>query len=247
LIAALNPALIGHANYIWDTSFFALAVAISVWISVSLKDKPFQLRSFLSFGVWLGLVALLNPALTLTYPLLILFPLWHRAALSRRELFTGIGVSLLGWMLAIAPWRTLLFIDPLPYIDKDRDLTVRALAARQLTNAGASVAATGVGTIGYYSERRIVDLLGKCDRRVARLPMRRATRQNPLTYFLPGHLKWDYAYSIGELKPDLVAQLWEYPAEAQPYLRDYVVTTTMVGGEPLQMAARKGSTAVVRP
>jgi len=104
-----------------------------------------------------------------------------------------------------------------------------------------------VGTIGYYSERRIVDLLGKCDRHVARLPMRRAIRQNPLTYFLPGHLKWDYAWSIGELKPDLVAQLWEYPEKARPYLSDYVVMTTTVGGEPLQMAARRGSPRVVWP
>ena len=149
--------------------------------------------------------------------------------------------------LAVAPWRTTLLAAPLPYIDKDRDLTVRALAARQLTRPEGSVAATGVGTIGYYSERRIVDLLGKCDRHVARLPMRRAVRQNPLTYFLPGHLKWDYAWSIGELKPDLVAQLWEYPAEAQPYLRDYVVTTTKVGGEPLLMAARKESQRVLWP
>ena len=33
------------------------------------------------------------------------------------------------------------------------------------------------------------------------------TRQ-PAVGFEPGHDKWDYAYSIGDLRPDVVAQLW---------------------------------------
>ena len=40
-----------------------------------------------------------------------------------------------------------------------------------------------------------------------------------LAPFLPGHNKWDYEYSIGELQPDIVAEEWgflpEY-MEAQP-------------------------------
>ena len=40
--------------------------------------------------------------------------------------------------------------------------------------------------------------------------------------FNPGHLKWDYAYSIGVLKPDLIVHLWKKPEEAQAYLiKDY--------------------------
>jgi len=35
-------------------------------------------------------------------------------------------------------------------------------------------------------------------------------------------MKWDYGHSIGQLKPDVVAQLWESREEAQPYLdNDY--------------------------
>lgn len=218
------------------TSFFAQA-AYSVWVGGDAWEGTIPCNRYLAVGTPLLFVAATRPIARLAE--------WldPRARLGATPAL-AVAVAV---VLAIAPWRTLLFIDPLPYIDKGRDLTVRALAARQLTRPQGSVAATGVGTIGYYSERRIVDLLGKCDRHVARLPMRRATRQNPFTYFLPGHLKWDYAYSIGELKPDLVAQLWEYPEEARPYLVDYVVTTTMVGGEPLQIAARKGSNAVVWP
>ena len=40
--------------------------------------------------------------------------------------------------------------------------------------------------------------------------------------FYPGHLKYDYGYSIGKLKPDIVLQLWKHKEEAKPYLkRDY--------------------------
>jgi hypothetical protein len=218
------------------TPFFAQA-AYSVWVGGDAWEGTIPCNRYVAVGTPLLFVAATRPIGRLAA--------WldPRARLGAAPAL-ALAVAV---VLAIAPLRTLLFLDPLPYIDKCRDLTVRAIAARQLTRPEGSVAATGVGTIGYYSERRIVDLLGKCDRHVARLPMRRAARQNPFTYFLPGHLKWDYAYSIGELKPDLVAQLWEYPEEARPYLVNYVVTTTMVGGEPLQIAARKGSTAVVWP
>jgi hypothetical protein len=43
-----------------------------------------------------------------------------------------------------------------------------------------------------------------------------------LVAFYPGHMKWDYAYSIGQLKPDVVAQLWRQPEEAEPFLGEYL-------------------------
>lgn len=40
--------------------------------------------------------------------------------------------------------------------------------------------------------------------------------------YRPGHNKWDYAYSIGELQPDVVSQIWEgTEEEAAPYLVNY--------------------------
>lgn len=157
---------------------------------------------------------------------------------------TGLALAAL---LAIAPFRATLLLDPLPGMQKNQDLVIRALAVRAMTQPGATVAATGIGTIGYYSERSVVDLLGKCDRHIARLPMHRAVGQNPLTYFFPGHLKWDYRYSLGVLKPDIVCQLWENPADAAPYLRDYVVLRAAVDRSAVQMAARRGSERVRWP
>jgi hypothetical protein len=48
-------------------------------------------------------------------------------------------------------------------------------------------------------------MLGKNDRVVAHLASR--------TPFYPGHSKWDYAYSIGALRPDVVVGLTHHTRE----------------------------------
>jgi hypothetical protein len=73
---------------------------------------------------------------------------------------------------------------------------VRALLA-EYTKPGASIAMTGVGASQYSSGRRFVDLLGKNDRHIA--------HGRPATeVFVPGHNKWDIAWSLGHLHPDVV-------------------------------------------
>ena len=213
---------------------FLAQCAYSVWVGGDAWEDAIPCNRYLAVAMPLLLVAGARPLVTLA------------ARFDSRDRAAAVPAVALAALVALAltPWRTTLLLGPLPYIGQDRDLTVRALAARQLTEPGASVAATGVGTIGYYSDRRVVDLLGKCDPHIARLPMRRAVRQNPLTYFFPGHLKWDYGYSIGTLKPDIVAQLWEYPVEASPFLAEYAPATTEVGGVPVSLAARRDSPRV---
>jgi arabinofuranosyltransferase len=104
-----------------------------------------------------------------------------------------------------------------------------ALHLKQITKPGATIAVVYGGAIPYFADRRMIDLLGKSDRRIARETMRQIEGLWKYIYFYPGHLKWDYAYSIGELKPDVVAQLWWKPEEAEPYLRaDY--TSRIFGG-----------------
>ncbi len=141
LIAALNPALIGHTNYVWDTSFFALAVTLSVWISVLLRNTPFRSLSFFGFGIWLGIVALLNPALTLVYPLLILFPLWQYASHACKIILRGVVLSVLGWMIAITPWtiRNYVRFDKLQYIRSGFMLEVWLGVTPEAETAGSEV------------------------------------------------------------------------------------------------------------
>ncbi len=78
------------------------------------------------------------------------------------------------------------------------------------TQPGATVAITWAGAIPYFARRTSIDLLGKCDPVIARGP--------PVAgeIFAPGHDKWDLDYSVGHLRPDIVAQV---PEESPALLR----------------------------
>lgn len=92
----------------------------------------------------------------------------------------------------------------------------------ELTAPQATIAVVTAGNLPYFSERTSIDLLGKNDPVIARQEAHlNASLFEPGNY-RPGHNKWDYAYSIGELQPDVIAQLWEdTDAEAAPYLMNY--------------------------
>jgi hypothetical protein len=68
---------------------------------------------------------------------------------------------------------------------------------RAHTSPDAIVADYWAGTLFYFSQRRGVDLLGKMDPVIARMPV-------VCEDGLPGHNKYDYAHSLERLQPDFV-------------------------------------------
>jgi hypothetical protein len=117
------------------------------------------------------------------------------------------AVLLIGSLSAsdLDAWRR----DNGPHIADDANMTKYALQIKSATLPSASIAVVWAGAISYFSQRPAVDLLGRSDEVIAR----RSSRPIP---FYPGHTKWDYEYSIGRLKPDLIAQLWrERPADLE--------------------------------
>lgn len=104
-----------------------------------------------------------------------------------------------------------------------------ALYLRGNTPESTVVAVSSAGVLPYFSHRRCTDLLGKNDPVIARQPAHiipGATWWGFHTgYFLPGHLKWDYARSIGQMKPDVIAGNLENP-EAAAYLTEYTKVET---------------------
>ncbi len=70
----------------------------------------------------------------------------------------------------------------------------------RVTTERARIAVTWAGAPMYFADRPGVDLLGKSDAVIA--------RSTPRADFKPGHNKWNYQYSIGELRPDVIAELW---------------------------------------
>jgi hypothetical protein len=101
---------------------------------------------------------------------------------------------------------------PESVLDRDKALD-------DLTTAHARVAVAAAGTL-YFLDRDGVDVLGKNDYTLARAPVHRSFHRFGAGY-VSGHMKWDYAYSIGALAPDVVAELWRYPEDADPYLKKY--------------------------
>lgn len=75
-------------------------------------------------------------------------------------------------------------------------------SVKNVTDENASVAVTIAGAGGYYSERKVIDMLGKTDPDISSLP--------PVIEFYPGHDRWDYEYIIKKYRPDVIAGLWIY-------------------------------------
>lgn len=105
------------------------------------------------------------------------------------------------------------------FTEKDnRKHTYLALESKKIITPQGTAAVTIAGTLPYFLERNCIDILGKNDKAIARMKV--LNNNTPLKYN-PGHMKWNYSYSIGKLQPDAVLQLWEKPNEAIPYLQDY--------------------------
>jgi hypothetical protein len=99
------------------------------------------------------------------------------------------------------------------------------------TKPGASIAVVGAGTIPYLlPDRRALDILGKADPVIAHERVRTPMSIEDVPDMRPGHMKWDYARTLGELKPDVVVSIWPgTEKEAAPYLQDYVYAVVAPG------------------
>lgn len=73
----------------------------------------------------------------------------------------------------------------------------------------ASIAVAAAGALPYYSGLRGIDVLGKSDRHVARLPPDLAFSADGRTV-TPGHNKYDLHYSIEQLRPDVIYDAVEW-------------------------------------
>jgi hypothetical protein len=90
--------------------------------------------------------------------------------------------------------------DNAPLLRSDIRRVRAGLAIAGHTSQDAVIATHAAGQIPYFSGRRTIDLLGLNDPVIAHGSRR--------TSFYPGHDKWDYEHSIGELQPDLIADNW---------------------------------------
>ena len=101
-----------------------------------------------------------------------------------------------------------------------RNVTL-ALFLQQIASGEATVAVVEAGAIPYFSGRGAIDLLGRSDPAILQGEAR--LDPNPfLGEVRQGFMKYDYAWSIEELRPDVVLELVPgTAADAQAFLNAY--------------------------
>ncbi|NLH48252.1 MAG: hypothetical protein GX444_06570 [Myxococcales bacterium] len=99
------------------------------------------------------------------------------------------------------------------------DYVIAGAAARRAVPAEATVATIPIGAFGFYSERRILDLMGLTDLHLAHLPI--ATGQRVV-----GHEKYDYGY-VFEQQPEIILQLPALFAKSPDGLRNWMHKTML--------------------
>jgi hypothetical protein len=148
------------------------------------------------------------------------------------------AMAMINFNLLLGDWRAIerwQFNRRLDYVaGNERNLRV-ALALQDTTQPGTSIAVVGAGSIPYFlPDRYMIDIMGKTDPVIARGPIRPSLGIPDVAFLTPGnenrmrpgHMKWNYAHTFGELKPDVIVSLWdETVKEAEPYLGDYVLAS----------------------
>jgi hypothetical protein len=120
----------------------------------------------------------------------------------------------LGVLLIVSgePWFN-YSINNAPLLKADIRRVKLGLHIAENTAPEAVIAVHAAGQIPYYSERTTIDLLGLNDPIVA---MGEGHGE-----FYPGHNKWDYDYSIGQLQPDVIADNFAPLAEFMRGVENY--------------------------
>ncbi len=205
-------ALINFASRDFLMPLFFILIGLALYKDLRKREALLLLFLFLaqiSYSVWVGgdyaeeLVNSANRFISQGMPaLFILFALaldrFIRAASTPQfkpvlALAIGLGAAL---VVSGESWATWV-ISNAPMLRTDIQRVKIGLLIKESTDPGAAIAVHAAGQIPYFSERTTIDLLGKSDPVIAKGP--------PATDFAPGHNKWNYSYSILQLKPDVIA------------------------------------------
>jgi arabinofuranosyltransferase len=128
---------------------------------------------------------------------------------------TLVNVNAIRGAEALGEWA--LLARPMHVAENQERVEIARLVQR-ITTPDATMAVVWAGATPYFAERTAIDLLGKNDTTIAHANARTRRDVERFTYFYPGHVKWNYDYSIGELLPDVVVEVWGSFEEARPYL-----------------------------
>jgi hypothetical protein len=132
-------------------------------------------------------------------------------AVRRRFVVAATAAALLstdGLWLAAAPgdnWRDLLVTRRPRLIAEQAVVLDQLLAVQAAVGREPAVVATYLAGIpAYFSDYRMVDVLGYNERHIARLAPHLPQGDEDYQAYQPGHVKWDYAYLLAQYHPDVI-------------------------------------------
>ncbi len=177
-------------------ALFAAQCAYSVWVGGDYAEVEVDSANrFITQGMT-ALIILFSMAVQRL--LQEALPRLKRSSAAQAAIATAIALVALAVMSGRS-WRVWVN-DNAPLLKADIRRTRLGLFIARNTAPEAVIAVHAAGQIPYYSGRTTIDLLGLNDPVIAKGPV-----TGP---FYPGHDKWNYEYSILELRPDVIADNW---------------------------------------
>src|SRR6185436_12624676 len=193
-------------------AIFALYCAYSVWVGGDAWDLdievPVRANRYVAFVLPLLFVllnGLLNRALGAWRNRSELAGRWVAGAAA------ALGVLLVNGLWpggSDEAWHRMTGADR-PPLTESHQLVMRQLnRLSRMVKPGGTVATAWAGIPAYFSDYRMVDILGFNDRHVARAPSRLPGDEDHPRVFRPGHDRWDFDYLLKDVRPDAFFQIW---------------------------------------
>jgi hypothetical protein len=105
-------------------------------------------------------------------------------------------------------WRRLAVTERPANVERHRRVASALRNLQRVVRPGATVACAWAGIPAYFSEYRMIDILGYNDRAVARMPPAVRLDEDSYQQFRPGHSKWNQDRLLREQRPDAFLQTW---------------------------------------
>jgi hypothetical protein len=111
-------------------------------------------------------------------------------------------------LLGLNSIKKMVGIKPIEFTVGNELYTSIALAIEVVTTEDASIAVQAAGSIPYLTDLHTFDMWGKSDPVIARQDVHLPSDlSEAIVEFRPGHIKWDYAYTIIGFEPDIIIQM----------------------------------------
>jgi hypothetical protein len=105
-------------------------------------------------------------------------------------------------------WDELTLTERPPVVERHRGTLEKLRSFRILVDPRATVATAWAGIPAYFSDYKMLDILGYNDRVGARLPPAEPIDEDTFLRFIPGHVKWSEKRLLTEQRPDAFFQIW---------------------------------------